>query len=62
MARILHLRNEMAEALSQALRAVMLCEEVADLSSAALAHEVAARIFLDVGEMPAALEEGVAAT
>jgi diguanylate cyclase (GGDEF)-like protein len=62
LARILHLRNEMAEALSQALLAVTLCEEVADLASAAKAHEVAARIFLDVGEMPPALEQGLAAT
>jgi diguanylate cyclase (GGDEF)-like protein len=62
LARVLHLRNEMAEALSQALRAVTLCEEVADLVAAAQAHEVAARIFLDVGEMAPALEQGLAAT
>jgi diguanylate cyclase (GGDEF)-like protein len=62
LARILHLRNEMAEAMGRALEAIALSEEVGDLTSAAQAHEVAARILLDVGEMAAALEEGLAAT
>ncbi len=62
LARVLHLRNEMAEALTVALRAADLGEEIADLVSAAEAHGVAARIYRDVGEMAAALEEGLKAT
>ena len=62
VARILHLRNEMAEAMGRALDAITLCEEVGDLTSMAQAHEVAARILLDVGETAAALEQGLAAT
>jgi diguanylate cyclase (GGDEF)-like protein len=62
LARVLHLRNEIAEATGRALEAIARCEEVGDLTAAAQAHEVAARILLDVGEMAAALEHGLAAT
>jgi diguanylate cyclase len=62
VARILHLRNEMADAMRQATDAVRYCQEVGDLTTEAQANEVAARILLDVGDMSAALKHGLAAT
>jgi two-component system cell cycle response regulator len=61
LARILYIRNEIADGMATALRAIELCAEVDDLPTTAKAHEAAARIFLDVGDTDAALKEGLAA-
>jgi diguanylate cyclase (GGDEF)-like protein len=61
LARILYIRNEFSEGMATALRAIELCGLVDDLASSAKAHESAARIFLDIGDTDAALEEGLAA-
>jgi diguanylate cyclase (GGDEF)-like protein len=60
LARILYVRNELAEGMVVALRAIDLSEDVGDLASLAKAHETATRILLGVGESDAALEHGLA--
>jgi diguanylate cyclase (GGDEF)-like protein len=62
LARILHIRCEMPEAMGRVLAAIDLSAAVGDLTSTARAHETATRILLDVGETASALEEGLAAT
>jgi len=60
-ARILYARNELAEGMATALRAIEMCSQLDDLTSTTKAHEAAARILLEVGETDAALEHGLAA-
>jgi diguanylate cyclase (GGDEF)-like protein len=62
LGRVLYIRCEVAEAMACVLGAIELSRTADDPISTAKAHEVAARILLDVGETGAALEEGLAAT